>query len=354
MHVVGMMSGTSLDGMDLVLCSFSDENGNWNWHVEKAVTLDYPDDWRNTLATAHRLTGGQLMLLHNEYGTYIGKAVKDFIEGYRADLIASHGHTVFHQPERRMTFQLGNPAFIAAECGLPVAADFRNTDIALGGQGAPLVPVGDSLLFGRFEFCLNLGGFANISNDVYGKRIACDLVPVNIVANELAAQTGMPFDRDGLTGREGNIIGELVNEFNELDFYRIKGPKSLGREWVETVFLPVLEKYKVPVADQLRSFYEHVAVQISNYINEYEAGEVLVTGGGAYNKFLVELIGSKTRSGLFIPDDDTVKYKEAIIFAFLGLLRFTNRVNCLASVTGATADSSAGAVYSGTRLKSLK
>lgn len=345
MNVVGMMSGTSLDGMDLVLCSFRNENGRWDYYITKAETINYETNLRRKLSSAQRLNARELILLHNEYGGWIGKSIREFLGTLSADLIASHGHTVFHQPGNRMTFQIGSGPCIASECDIPVVCDFRTTDVALGGQGAPLVPAGDSLLFGEYEFCLNLGGFANISNDFNGTRIASDICPVNIVANELAERLGFEYDKDGSSGRGGMLIQELVDELNNLEFYKISGPKSLGREWIENAFMPLINKYGIAVPDLLRSFYEHAAIQISRYINRYGKGRVLVTGGGAFNKYFVELLGSKSQSELVIPDDRLIKYKEAIVFAFLGYLRYNNQVNCLASVTGATKDSSAGAVY---------
>jgi anhydro-N-acetylmuramic acid kinase len=346
MKVVGMMSGTSLDGIDLVLCNFNGERGKWLYEIEKAATINYSSDWKKKLSTAPGLTAEELIILHNEYGTFIGNSVHEFLGIIlKADIVASHGHTIFHQPGRHMTFQLGSGAYIAAGCKMPVVADFRTTDVALGGQGAPLVPIGDKLLFTEYDYCLNLGGFANISNDVNAIRIAFDICPVNIIANTLSGRIGLEYDQAGETGRSGALNQGLVDELNNLEFYKVTGPKSLGREWIENTFMPVVNSYKISVPDLLRSFYEHVAIQISSYINKSRKGKVLVTGGGAFNKFLVELIARESESGLIIPDDTVVKYKEAIIFAFLGMLRYENRINCLASVTGASRDSSAGAVY---------
>jgi anhydro-N-acetylmuramic acid kinase len=217
-------------------------------------------------------------------------------------------------------------------------------DVALGGQGAPLVPVGDELLFGEYRYCLNLGGFANISNRKNKIRIAFDICPVNIVSNHLAHRAGMDYDKDGLIGGNGKIVPVFVDELNNLGFYAKPAPKSLGREWVESVFLPVIAKYKYPLEDLLRSVYEHIAVQISSYLNACGQGKVLVTGGGAFNRFLIQLIQEKTESQLILPDETLVKFKEALIFAFLGLLRYFNEVNCLASVTGARQDSSSGVI----------
>ena len=345
--VAGMMSGTSLDGIDLILCTFYRSSGKWKYEMIQAVTYPYSPEWKSKLNGAAGLDAGSFMKLHQEYGSYIGDLVNHFLAGSNTevDLVASHGHTIFHQPEKSFTFQLGSGAALAARSRITTVSDFRTFDVALGGQGAPLVPIGDELLFGNYRFCLNLGGFANISNNRDGVRIACDICPVNMVTNHLAMRNGMEYDRNGITGSQGKIIPELVAALNDLDFYAKPAPKSLGREWVEEVFLPVLQRFNFSTADLLRSVYEHIAIQLSNYINGFETGEVLVTGGGAFNIFLVELLRQKSRSTITIPADQLVKFKEALIFAFLGLLRTLNEVNCLASVTGARQDSSGGIIH---------
>jgi anhydro-N-acetylmuramic acid kinase len=345
--VVGMMSGTSLDGMDLVLCHFIREKKEWHFHIEKAVTYDYSPEWTARLSQAFSLPAAGLLQLHHEYGRLIGDYVSDFLSssGLSADLVASHGHTVFHQPERGFTFQLGDGASVLSHCSLTTISDFRTLDVALGGQGAPLVPVGDELLFSQYAYCLNLGGFANVSNRRDGKRVAFDICPVNIVLNELARRIGKEFDPDGETGRKGIPHQPLINELNSLEFYKQTGPKSLGREWVEKTVMPLVDKYQMPLENIMSSVYEHIALQIGSKLEISGTGEVLVTGGGAFNKFLIEKIQSKTRSVLVIPDDQIIKFKEALIFAFLGLLRWLNETNCLASVTGASRDSSSGVIH---------
>jgi anhydro-N-acetylmuramic acid kinase len=345
--VVGMMSGTSMDGMDLVLCRFGREKDEWHFHVEKAVTYNYSPEWTTNLNQAFRLPADEFLELHNTYGRLIGDYVTRFLKDNKlsADLVASHGHTIFHQPEKGFTFQLGEGASIVSRCNVTTVSDFRTMDVALGGQGAPLVPVGDELLFSRYGYCLNLGGFANVSNRRDGKRIAFDICPVNIVLNELARRTGKEFDPDGEIGRSGIPNPQLVNEMNSLDFYKQSGPKSLGREWVEKSYMPLLDKYNLPLENIMSSVYEHISVQIGSYLDLSGPGEVLVTGGGAFNTFLIEKIQSHSQSELFIPDEQLVKFKEALIFAFLGLLRFRNETNCLATVTGAVRDSSSGVIH---------
>jgi anhydro-N-acetylmuramic acid kinase len=344
--VVGMMSGTSLDGIDLILCRFYKAGQQWKYRIIAAETYEYPTEWKKKLNDAANLDADSFLLLHQEYGSYVGDLVNQFLieHDLTADLIAAHGHTIFHQPGRGFTFQLGSGATLASRCKLDTVSDFRTLDVALGGQGAPLVPLGDELLFGNFKFCLNLGGFANISNQIDGIRIACDICPVNMVANELASRKNLEFDKDGMLGSKGSIVPELVEVLNNLDFYSRPAPKSLGREWVETFVFPLLDKYPVSVEDLLRSVYEHMAIQISRYINECDPGDVLVTGGGAFNTFLMRLIREKSKSMLIVPDIQLVKFKEALIFAFLGLRRYRNEINCLSSVTGASRNSSSGIV----------
>lgn len=345
--VVGMMSGTSMDGMDLVLCRFSRENGEWHFQIEKAVTYEYSTGWTSSLNQACHLQAEDFLQLHHTYGKLIGDFVARFLAENRlsADLVASHGHTIFHQPEKGFTFQLGDGASIVSRCNVATVSDFRTLDVALGGQGAPLVPVGDELLFPGYAYCLNLGGFANISNRREGRRIAFDICPVNIVLNELARRKGMEFDMDGKLGRSGIPNPQLVDELNSLEFYTLNGPKSLGREWVEKSYMPLVDKQHLSLENCMSSVYEHISVQIGSYLERSEPGEVLVTGGGAFNSYLIERIQAHTKCRLVIPDEQIIKFKEALIFAFLGLLRFRNEVNCLSSVTGAMRDSSSGVIH---------
>lgn len=346
-NVVGMMSGTSLDGIDLLLSRFSKKGHQWEFSIIKAMTIDYTSDWRIRLDHAAVLGAEAFLRLHHEYGRLIGENIVSFLSdnGLSADIIASHGHTVFHQPERGLTFQLGEGAEIASICSLTTVSDFRTMDVALGGQGAPLVPVGDRQLFSQYRYCLNLGGFANISNERLGIRIACDICPVNIVLNSLALRLGREYDAGGKISRLGHPDVALISELNNLDFYTRTGPKSLGREWVESCFMPVLFRYDIPAEDLMRSVVEHIAFQIGRYVKEYGTGDVLVTGGGVFNTFLMERIGEEVDASLVIPHEQLVRFKEALIFAFLGLLRYKNEINCLASVTGARCDSSSGVIH---------
>jgi anhydro-N-acetylmuramic acid kinase len=343
--VVGAMSGTSLDGLDLAAVEFQRFENLWNFSIVADETVEYSNDWEEKLRTAPELPGEKLIELHNDYGRFTGQQINRFMKFHRLlpDLIASHGHTVFHQPEKGFTFQAGNGACIAAETGITTVADFRSGDVALGGQGAPLVPVGDRLLFSEYESCLNLGGFANISFEKNGKRIAFDICPVNFILNDLARKLGKPYDENGDLGRHGTIDNQLLEKLNQLEFYAQNPPKSLGKEWMYRHFFPVTEPSNISIQDKLRTAYEHIAIQIAKATPA--TGKMLVTGGGAFNSFLMERFRQHLKCEIIIPSSEIINYKEALVFAFLGLLRYLGEVNCYASVTGARRDSCAGVVF---------
>jgi anhydro-N-acetylmuramic acid kinase len=343
--VVGLMSGTSLDGLDLALSSFWQINGIWHYEIKNAVTVKYPNEWVRQLSSAHYLIKSGLENLHKEFGKFLSLEVNRFLsKTEKPDLIASHGHTIIHEPEKGITFQLGDGHIIAKETGIPVVWDFRSGDVSLGGQGAPLVPVGDKLLFGEYEFCLNLGGFSNVSYDKNGTRIAFDICPVNFVLNKIASELGFDYDKNGEIAATGHINEALLEKLNGLSFYQKFPPKSLGREWVEQEFYPVLANSNIPLNDKLRTVCEHISLQLSAALEIYPKEKILVTGGGAYNEFLIELFRKKTRHQIVIPGSKLVNFKEAMVFAFLGLLRSLNIINCYASVTGASSDSCAGVI----------
>lgn len=340
------MSGTSLDGLDLVATEFWQTAGKWEFEILSAKTISYSNDWKSWLSNSPTLTGEKLIELHTNYGRFLGNETLQFIQkiGFQPDLIASHGHTVFHQPDLGFTFQIGNGADIAAITGITTVSDFRKGDVALGGQGAPLVPIGDKLLFSGFDFCLNLGGFANISFEKNEERIAFDICPVNIVLNSFAAKQGFEYDKGGDLGRKGKVNAELLKKLNQLNFYQKEPPKSLGREWIEQVFNQELNNFEISDSDKLRTVYEHIAQQIARIAAG--SGKMLVTGGGVFNTFLIELISNQSSVEIVIPTKEIVDFKEALIFAFLGVLKIQGKVNCLSSVTGAKCDSSTGIMYS--------
>ncbi len=341
------MSGTSMDGLDIAFCSLIKKD-KWEFKIIKAETVEYSIEWLNKLKTIHSKSGAELIELHNAYGKELGLRVNRFIEKNKiqADFIASHGHTIYHQPGKEFTFQLGAGSAIAATTGITTISDFRTLDVNLGGQGAPLVPIGDKLLFSMYDYCLNLGGFANISYDNQSKRIAFDICPVNIILNRLAAELNEKFDNKGKLASSGLVCNALLDELNKLDFYKTTGPKSLGIEWLEKNFIPILAQYEIPVNDKLRTITEHIAAQLNEAIPGLDK-KILITGGGAYNDFLIDRFKAYSKNKIIIPDADVINFKEALVFAFLGVLRLRNEINCLSSVTGASRDSCSGCIYIG-------
>jgi anhydro-N-acetylmuramic acid kinase len=346
-RIIGIMSGTSLDGVDLAHCTFTGEGSDYSFSLGACETIPYPALWIERLKTLPSSTALDYAKAHTAYGRYIGELTRNFIRKYQleTDFVASHGHTIFHNPAKKYTSQIGEGAAIAAECGLPVVCDFRTGDVAAGGQGAPLVPIGDELLFARYDYCLNLGGFANISMQINGKRVAFDISPANIILNHIAQYKGKAFDENGRLASEGRIDNNLLDTLNSLNYYKTPPPKSLGREWIEKEILPLLVLANLSHEDILSTFCEHIAIQIAACFPSDQHKQMLITGGGAFNTFLISRIAAHTRVELIIPDPDIINFKEALVFAFLGLLRMQAKPNCLASVTGATHNVSGGAVY---------
>ncbi|MCW3170139.1 anhydro-N-acetylmuramic acid kinase [Chryseobacterium sp. 09-1422] len=344
-QAIGLMSGTSLDGLDICLAKFEKQNSTWKFEIIKAETLSYSEHWENQLRNSIHLSAEELLELHSEYGFFLGKAVKNFISKYNLqniDVIASHGHTVFHQPQKKFTLQIGDGRAIKFETGLPVVYDFRSQDVLMGGNGAPLVPIGDELLFSEYDACLNLGGFSNISLKLEDRRIAFDIAPVNIVLNKLALNFNQNYDDKGDLAREGTIDTELLNKLNSLQFYSQSHPKSLGVEWCNTNVFSLIENLDSKAF--LATFTEHAAEQISKVFNQYQLNKVLFTGGGTYNSFLIEKIKEKTNSEIIIPEKQIIDFKEALIFAFMGVLRINNEINVLSSATGSCNDHSSGVI----------
>jgi anhydro-N-acetylmuramic acid kinase len=345
--VIGVMSGTSLDGLDIAYCEFLESDNNWTYHILFADTIPYDDHWKGILSNLENSTAFDFINAHNQYGYFTGRVVSDFISKHKLSpgFIASHGHTIFHQPENKITFQIGNGAAIAAECRLPVVCDFRSQDVALGGQGAPLVPIGDKMLFASFDYCLNLGGFANISYDYDHDRIAYDICPANMALNRITQSFNKEYDHNGEIASSGRINNDLLHELNAIDYYKKPFPKSLGKEWLIKFFNTIIDKFEISVEDKLCTICEHIALQIAYTDGMQQEKKMLVSGGGAYNTFLLSRLKEHCNCEIIIPDKLTIEYKEAMIFAFLGLLRMNNKINCLKSVTGASRDHSSGVIY---------
>ncbi len=345
-YIIGIMSGTSLDGIDICYANFT-WNEKWNYKILNTITYNYTNQWKKLLLNSIRLDKSDLESLDFKYTDLLAKYIQRFIIQFnidKIDAISSHGHTVLHQPNDGVTYQIGNLPELAKHLNLKVVCDFRIQDVKLGGQGAPLVPVGDKLLFSDFNYCLNLGGFSNISYKSNSEISAFDICPVNTVLNHYSNVLGYDYDKDGLIARGGKIETSLLDELNTIEYYSNFNPKSLGIEWVIDIIYDMIDKYNIPVSDILRTYSEHIAIQIQNVIKD-NTSTILITGGGVRNKFLIELIKNRLDNHINIPDDTMIDFKEALIFGFLGVLKLRGEINILKSVTGAEKDHSSGVIY---------
>lgn len=344
-HAIGLMSGTSLDGLDICYAKFKKENTVWKFEILQAETLSYSTLWEEKLKNSIHLNSEELLALNSEYGFYLGEKVQQFITRYslkNIDLIASHGHTVFHQPQKKFTLQIGDGRAIKILNKIPVVYDFRSQDVLMGGNGAPLVPIGDELLFPEFDACLNLGGFSNISFKKDGKRIAFDICPVNIVLNKFAQALHQKYDENGNLAENGNVNEEILSSLNSIGFYRENPPKSLGIEWVNEHILPKLTD-ETP-ENILATFTEHAAIQIAAVFKQFNLKKVLFTGGGTYNDYLLQRIKIMSDTEIIVPEKKIIDFKEGLIFAFMGVLRMNNKINVLSSATGSAEDHSSGII----------
>jgi anhydro-N-acetylmuramic acid kinase len=356
---IGIMSGSSLDGMDIAYARFQDTGGQWTYELLHTECCGYNTEWVEKLKNAIHLSAVDYQLLHTAYGHYIGKQITSFIDKHalhhQVDLIASHGHTTFHLPKERMTGQLGNGAGIAAETALPVVSDLRALDMAFGGQGAPIVPIGEKLLLGDYTFFLNLGGIANISFNGPDKYIAFDVCPANRVLNMLVNELSKEFDEGGHIAASGSVNKKLLEELNQLPYYQQPYPKSLANDMGTDLVYPLIKKHEVNIADAACTMVEHLALQLGNAIRQINTPRsnklrLLATGGGAFNLFLVERIRwhlNALNVEVIVPDNQLVNYKEALIMAFMGVLRWREEYNVLATVTGASRNSINGAIWLG-------
>lgn len=347
-NVVGVMSGTSLDGVDLAHINFTFKEGKWTFEIHECETAAYSEEWISKLKSAVDFSSEELNVLNEDYTKLLSQIISEFILKHKIeslDAVCSHGHTILHQPQNGITLQIGNLPKIAELVNQKVVCDFRVQDVKMGGQGAPLVPIGDRILFSDFDYCLNLGGFSNVSFEENNNRIAFDISPVNTVLNFYAEKLGFKYDDGGKIAKIGFVNNELFTDLNNFDYYKKKYPKSLGFEFVKTEMLPLIETYSISEKDKLRTFVEHVAFQISLALPKKQ-GSLLVTGGGAYNDFLLQRMKFYLSEIIIeIPDKKTIEFKEALIFALLGVLKIRNEINVLSSVTGASEDHSSGNIY---------
>jgi len=341
-EIIGLMSGTSMDGLDIAHVRFSsDEHSNYSFELIHYGSSTFPENLKQKLVSASTMPTPQLIALDKELGRFYAQCVNDFISSNSIEkktikAIASHGQTIFHQPANGFTLQIGCGSTISYFTGLPVINDFRSKDIIAGGQGAPLVPIGDFSLFtDKAEAFLNIGGFANISFKQEGVIKAFDICPGNLPLNKLVSAKGMDFDRDGEIAGTGEISFFLLDMLNSLDYYQHDGPKSLGTEWLDEHFYPLL-KFDKDIESNLRTVVEHIAIQIASVLNKNQIKSVFVTGGGALNTFLIERVSHYFKGIVHIPEKQIIDFKEAIIFAFLGQLYLDGKPNNIPSVTGAS------------------
>ncbi len=356
-RAIGLMSGSSLDGLDIAFIEFQEQGGKWSYEILQADCHAYTDAWVAKLQQAVHLSARDYQLLHAEYGHYLGQEINKFIDKhqlqYKVAVISSHGHTTFHLPAQKMTAQLGDGAAIAAETQLPVVTDLRALDVAFGGQGAPIVPIGEKLLMNEYNYFLNIGGIANISVNTH-PYIAFDICPANRVLNMLANDAGKNYDDGGAMAAGGSINATLLEKLNELDYYKQAYPKSLANDFGTDLVYPMIKDSGCDTADALRTYTEHIAIQVREAIPNSQSpatgSRLLVTGGGAFNRFLVQQLSEQLKEAgieVIVPDANLVNYKEALIMAFIGVLRWRQENNVLSSVTGAARDSIGGALWTG-------
>ena len=345
-YVIGLMSGTSIDGVDLVYVNFF-FNKYWSFKILKFKTYDYDKDWQNILKNLIDKDQNSIKLIDKNYTKLLSKYILRFIEEFsikKIDFVSSHGHTALHDPSNSITYQIGNLKELTNYTGLKVICDFRVEDIKLGGQGAPLVPVGEKYIFPEYDTLINIGGFANITIKSNNNLIAYDICPVNIVFNHLSNLINLKYDDKGKISSSGKINLELFNHLQSIDYYKQVSPKSLGVEWVKEVIFPIINNFlEIPVEDLLNTFSKHFAFQIANNIKS--SNKTLITGGGAYNDYLIQNIIDLTESEIIIPSSEIIEYKEALIFGFLGVLKDLNINNCYSSVTGAIKDHCSGNIF---------
>jgi anhydro-N-acetylmuramic acid kinase len=353
-HVIGLMSGSSLDGLDIAFCKIEVQGQNWNYELLATDCIHFPEEWKNTLSQITQLSLPDFFKAHTAFGHWMGQSVNQFIEKnslhHKVNLIASHGHTAFHFPANRTSVQIGCGAAIAAITGIATVSDLRAMDMAVGGQGAPIVPIAEQLLFPTHTLFLNIGGICNISLvEENNKRIAFDIAPANRVLNELVKELNLAYDEDGALAANGFVNLQVLKSLNELDYYKLAAPKSLANEFGLEKVLPILQNSNLVTEDKLATMVSHIAYQIGEAIpSSYQGQQLLITGGGALNKFLIGQIQKELavkNISVHIPDEQTVQYKEALAMALIGVLRWREEVNVLSSVTGASQDSIGGALW---------
>jgi anhydro-N-acetylmuramic acid kinase len=359
-HVIGVMTGSSLDGIDLAFTKITVKDGHYAHEILISECVPMPQKWKIRIEQLVMQNAVTYLKTSAFFGHFIGDRIAEFIEKHQLqnqlDFIASHGQTVFHQPENLFTSQIGDGAAIAGKTGFPVVCDFRSIDVALGGQGAPVAPIANKMFYSNYKMFLNLGGIANIAVNVNGKYIAFDVTAVNLALNKIARMKGVEYDHDGNLAANGAVDERLFSEMNSSFYYDKDYPKSLSGGWVSKVMMPTLQRHNISIEDKLRTIVEHVAHQLNKSLEKIQQKEnisfsksdkMLVTGGGAFNKFMIQRMEEMLPITLVVPDEQTVKFKESVLMALMGVMRVRNEENCLGSVTGAARNAIGGAIYQG-------
>ncbi|MCO5232564.1 MAG: anhydro-N-acetylmuramic acid kinase [Chitinophagales bacterium] len=346
-RVIGLMSGTSLDGLDICYSLFTEDNGKWNFEIQASKCYEYTPSFQKELRNLHQGTAYELAEMHQQFSVMQAELIQSFFTDYpqslNAIIIVSHGQTIFHQPNKSFTTQIGCGATLSALTGKPVVCDLRTYDMALGGQGAPLVPLGERYLFPSYSNFINIGGICNVSIHHREYIHAYDVCPGNTLLNLLSQQKGFPYDYQGQFARAGKMDQNLLKAFESVSYYQKSIPKSLGTENILSDWLPHLNGMNISLEDKLSTVVEHIAIELAKAISQ--PSKTLITGGGAFNQYLIERIQHYSSSEIIVPPKETIEFKEALIIGFLGLMRYLGRNNCLSSVTGAKSDSMGGAIY---------
>lgn len=360
-YVIGLMSGSSLDGIDLAYCKFTQtEDQQFEWELILGETIPLPESWQARLAHLPAQNALTFAKTHVYLGHFLAETVNRFVEKHeisQLDFIASHGHTVFHNPDKRYTTQIGCGAALAVLTGYPVINDFRIQDIAINGEGTPIAPAADRYLFSEYDFCLNIGGIANITSLVPSSPVAYDICPANQLLNHLAVQLGEPFDEGGQLAASGGLLPDLLHALRNFSYYKSPPPKSISNEWISVELFPILTSFEASVEDKLHTVTQFIAQEISNNImalvsqSPKPSYRLMAAGGGAKNKYLIQSILSylpqELKIDLIVPTTDTIDFKEAILMGLMGVLRVLNMPNCFSSVTGAKFDTIGGAIHQG-------
>jgi anhydro-N-acetylmuramic acid kinase len=344
--VLGLMSGTSMDGLDVSCAKYYKQNNTWCFDLLKAETFSYNESIKLDFLKAFNKKCN-IEDIDIKFGDIISDYILLFLEKHHLvpDLISSHGHTIFHNPKNGYTTQVGSGKIISERIKMPVVSNFRQQDIDLGGQGAPLVPMGDKLLFSQYHACVNLGGIVNISYDDNGTRFAYDIGPCNMILNYISNKKGKAYDNNGEMALKGKVNPKLLNQLSNISYYNLSFPKSLGKEYIDSVFLPLINAHELKTVDILSTLVEHIAIQIGHVFQKHRIWNALFTGGGVFNDYLMSRINFHTPTKMIIPSNETINFKESIVFGFLGLLRYLNEDNCLSSATGASKNHSSGEIY---------